>query len=220
MMIIGYSTAAAAAPGALSVVRVEAYSDGDSANTQSRLVVPSGVAAGNTLVAVMRTVINTTAAPPPGWTQVATNTGTGSAQLFVFRKVADGTEGDATLTWTLGASRKSCFVLAEIRGAAGVVEATFAGTLDPPAHAASGGPAETAWLAVSSPLRTDSAADAAPAGYAGFAFAESAANSSSNQDCSIAGACRIGTASAEDPGPFNWSGSLGSGPLSATISVR
>ena len=80
----------------------------------------------------MRTVLNMRVTPLVGWTQVATNTGTSSAQLFVFQTTADGSEGGTMLTWTLGASRKTCFVFAEIGGATGTVETAFATTLDRP----------------------------------------------------------------------------------------
>jgi hypothetical protein len=222
MLVVGYSRAAAPQSG-LAVGNFVAQAD-QSHDTTAQLALPAGISAGSTLVAVLRYGFWSGAAPasvtpPAGWTLVAQNT-SGSG-IYVYRKTAVGTEGGTTVSWTSEA-RVCGFVFAEVSGAKGTVEAAFApASLDPPAHAPTGGVDETVWIAVTSTRRNDNDITAAPAGYGGFAKAETSPNNSSNAAMiTIGGAYRQARAASEAPGPFAWAGASSNGPQACTISVR
>lgn len=219
MLIVGYSRAASAAPPAeLGVGTLIAYAD-DELDATKQFPLPAGIESGSTLVVGISTTLSralTTA--PAGWVLVDSDMTTSG--LHIYAKTADGSEGGTSIDWIFEASVRAVFVFAEIRGTSGAVEATFASaSLDPPSHAPAGGSAETAWIALSSGTRTTNSVDAAPAGYAGFAWAQCHPGSTSNNHVTAGGAYRISTAASEDPGAFAWSGTVGN-PQAATISVR
>lgn len=224
MLIVGYSRAAPApAAGLLGVKNLAAYSDRSNDPT-AQLALPPGIAAGSTLVAVLRYGHWTGAAPPTvtppvGWSLVGQDTS--STGIYVYRKTAAGTEGGTTISWTTD-NRLSAIVFAEVAGATGNVEATFApASNDPPAHTPAGGNADTVWIAVTSVSRNDNDVAAPPPGYSGLVKAETSPDNSSNgAQITMGGAYRQSTAASEDPGAFTWAGISTANPQACTISVR
>jgi hypothetical protein len=215
-------TLAAALP--LGLTQIAAYTSTLSSTTAA-LVIPSGVQAGSLLIAILRpsTFANTAPAsitPPTGWSLVTSHaSGDGT---YVYKKpVADGTEGGTTVNWTLASAMKSVFVFAEIAGAVGTIEATFADVLNPPSHSPAGGSADTIWIALVSCKRNDNAVTGAPTGYSGLVTAESSgANSSNGGEITIGAAHKQATAASDDPGAFTTTGTVTNQPKSGTISVR
>ena len=216
MLIIGYSRVAA--PAGPSLVQLVASADGVN-DGSANLLIPAGIAAGNTLVAAFKVgtfSLRTVASAPSGWTLADSDAG--DMGFYVYRKTADGTEGGTTATWTMSASCNAAFVFAEVSGNRAVSAAFASATLDPPSHAPSAGSAPTIWIAVSGARRGDNEATAAPSGYSGLTGAASG-SSSNNMNVRIAGAYKAATTASEDPGAFTWTGPT-SGPQAATISVR
>jgi hypothetical protein len=223
MILIGYGRPAGAAAG----LRIETFttSTDGSNDASSQLAIPPGIRAGSTLVVALR-IGNSTASPtitgvPAGWSLVGSDNS--DSGFYVYKKTAAGTEGGTTIAWTTSAAGAVAFAFAEIVGAAGDVQATFAGaTLDPPPHSPSGGGADTIWIAVTSCRRNDNNITAPPAGYTAgtplvtwsWAQGRTGAN-----DVTLGAAFRRATAPSEDPGAFAWTGTR-TAPQACTISVR
>jgi hypothetical protein len=220
MLIIGYSRAPAAPRVSLDVRQFIAFSD-QSYNNMASLSVPAGIAAGSTLVAVLRLGFSRVPGTPAGWTLVGANTA--DTGFYVYRKTAVGNEGGTVVNWMLNGSDSSAFVFAEIAGAVGEVEATFAPASNvPPSHAPAAGNRDYAWIAVTTQRRNDNAVTAGPAGYsAPVVTAESSTTNTTNGvHVTIGGAYRAAAAASEDPGAFAWTGTLHTGAQACTVSVR
>jgi hypothetical protein len=220
MLIIGYSRAPAAPRVSLDVRKFIAFSD-RSFNNMASLTLPAGIAAGSTLVAVFRLGFSRIPGAPAGWTLVGSDTA--DTGFYVYRKMAVGNEGGTVVNWMLNGSDSSAFVFAEIAGAVGEVEATFAAASNvPPSHAPSAGNRDYVWIAVTSQRRNDNAVSAGPAGYSTpVVTAESSTSNSTNgTQVTIGGAYRTAAAASENRGAFAWVGTLHTGAQACTVSVR
>jgi hypothetical protein len=210
-----------AAPASLSVVQRDVYSDGTYDGTPS-LVLPSGIAAGNTLVIVCRIGKSTAvdlSTYDASLTLEASDVVSDSSGLYVFSAETDGTEGGTTLGFTTSFSANSAFAVFEIAGTGHQIEATFAASLDPPSITPTGGSAETILIPVVSCRLANNSVDSAPSGYANLQSVQSAPGSTSGNACTLGTADRQATVTSEDPGTFGTT-SITSGIVSATIAVR
>jgi hypothetical protein len=161
---------------------------------------------------------------PTGWSQLAQQTGGGSAsQLTIFEKIADGTEGGTTPTWIASVSTTAIWQVASVVNAHASTASEVATTsgdataADPPSLTPSWGADNTLWSAVAGHAAASAAAfTAAPANYTGFL---NSGASSGGSAVSVATATRQLNATSENPGAFTAGGSNRFW-AAATIAVR
>ena len=195
----------------------------DTFDTTQSIDCPAVITNGNYLIAIICTTNQSTVSVKPSveWNLVSSTTST-SNKIFVYSKLADGTEGGTTLTWTFSGNCIAVIHCYEFLAPAASFGATFAtGTASPPAHTISGGPADCYFIAVATSLANTVTCNTAPTGYSDLVYTESSiTNSASTGQVAMATAWLFkNAATSEDPGDFSWSGTLTT-PAAATISVR
>lgn len=176
------------------------------------ITIPSGVVAGEMLIAAITTSNGSavTFTPPAGWSAV-----TGAAVSSTdsngdaFWKIADGTEGGTTVTTTAsGSSTNSCACCYRISGADGAtapeaISTSGAGTSpNPPSLSPSWGAADTLWIAEFG-KRAAATFGSYPANYT---LGQVTGNISG---CRTAMAARELNTASEDPGAFSIGSAVG-----------
>lgn len=231
MLIIGHSRAvpAATATATPKVKQVASHGSGAKSSTVS-LVLPTGIASGNTLLAFIKlgeSVSVAVTAAPAGWTQVFMNKDAppvGDYGFYVYRKTADGTEGGTTVQWKVSPSAYAVFYVVEVSGGGVVEHAYLYNSFDPPLHTPTGGAARpTVWIAAFGGRRSDNTMTG-PAGWQNFlsnnfANTGNVATSANGEFVRIAGATLESTAAAMDPPAFGIS-PVNSSREVITVSVR
>lgn len=184
-----------------------------SASTTSRdITIPTGVVAGEWLIAFITTSNSTaiTFTPPSGWSAVS---GAASSSTVcngdAFCKVADGTEGGTTVTCTISAAATNsvaCCYRVESADSSTPPEAiATTGTSaapDSPSLSPSWGAADTFWFSVYG-KRATAVFNSYPANYT---LGQLLGNISG---CRTASAGRQLNAATEDPGAYSMSASIG-----------
>jgi hypothetical protein len=189
------------------------------ANTSHTLNLPSGIASGDLLIAMLSGYIGSGTTPvdiswPSGWTEFfEQDASTGSLHLAVagaYRK-ADGTEG-ASITVTTNLSVRAAHNAYRITGAAdpAVQPPEAAGTsdtatgtgIDPPSLTPTGGAKDYLWLAVAGWRRTGVSATTDPTNYSSPIEGNSTGNAGGTKLRSLN---RQLNAASEDPSAFTLS---------------
>lgn len=194
-----------------------------SSSVNRNITIPSGVIAGDLLLAILTTSNGSavTLSPPTGWSNV---TGAASSNANTnqgaFYKISDGTEGGTTVTSTDSSLvTNSVAVCYRITGhdpatppeAANANNASSA-TPDPPNLTPSWGSAANLWIAAFGRRSAACTMDAYASGYTIGQVGGDASN------CKTFAATKVATASSENPGTFTLSNAAQWNAL--TIAVR
>jgi hypothetical protein len=178
--------------------------------TSMPINMPATVNSGDLLIALSSTRNAPTWTKPSGWNDISTiaQAGGGSVgKLSGFYKIADGTEGGTTPTWTASGVTTAAWITIRISGWHGTTppEATTASgdatNANPPSLTPSWGADNTLWLAIASNSATGETTGftAAPTNYLNL---HSNGASSGGSTCNVASSTRSLNASSEDPGTF------------------
>ena len=224
-MMMGGSLISSGTP---SVVRTAA--DGNGKQTNAVLNIPAGVASGNTLVAILKAgeSVGVNLTLPTGWSAVYANNAappSGTYGTWVLRKLADGSEGGTTVTFTFDITAYSTFYLVEVAGNRTVSVGYLYDSYDPPSLAPSGGSVATVWITAAGWRRTDNTMGG-PSGWSNFLVQNpgdtgNVAYDANSETCRIGGATLVSTASSIDPPAFSLaSGSIPSHKEVLTVAVR
>lgn len=171
---------------------------------------PATINAGN-LIVICAGSNDNALTPPVGWATKAT---IGAALYYgkIITKVADGTEGGTSVTWSTSSGKYVGFAVHVLQDAGDIEVAStygYAANPDPPSLTPSWGSADYLWIAVARQWNVDIAGG--PSGYSNYAD-----NYASGRD-NMATAEKSSTASSENPGTF----SSGTGYYwAATIAVK
>lgn len=187
---------------------------------------PSSIASGDLLIALVEIRIGTTWTAPAGWTAISTIAqagGGGVGQLNGWYKIASGTESGTTPTWTTVNATTAQVHVHRITNWHGTTppEATTSsgdGTAaNPPSLTPSWGADDTLWFAIGGHTAASLTPwSAAPSGYSGF---QQNGASAGGGIATLASSYRTNNAPSEDPGAFTVSGSNRYW-TAATIAVR
>lgn len=182
--------------------------------TSMPVSMPSSIASGDLLIALVHVRNAGTWTNASGWTDISTLSQTGGGtvgKLNGFYKIAAGTESGTTPTWTASTGTTGEWQVYRVTGWHGTTPPE-AGTTsgdttaaNPPSLTPSWGADDTLWLAVAGHSAASTTAwSAGPSSYSGFQVNGA---SSGGSAVSIASAYRQLNASSEDPGAFTVSGS-------------
>jgi hypothetical protein len=179
--------------------------------TSMAVNLPSSIASGNLLIAVVEVRNSGTWTPPSGWTEFGAKLGGGSVgELTAFYRIATGTEG-STATWTASTGTTAIWHVLKItswHGTTPPAVATASGdssAANPPSLSPSWVSSDTLWLAIAGHTAVSTSAwSAGPSGYSGFVCSGA---SSGGSAVSIASCYKQANASSENPGTFTVSGS-------------
>lgn len=177
----------------------------DSFDTTPDVTLPATIGAGDLLLLVGAISNSTTITAPSGWSTLS-NTGT----YFAFYKTAVGDEDGTSITFTIGATYNSIWIVYSIQDWDSTPAiGTWTSGIDPPNLTSGFGVVETLWIA----FARDAAYNftAAPSGYSGLINYSIGAV--------VGSAYKQSTASSEDPGVFTESGN-GFTRYSNTIAIK
>lgn len=202
-------------------VNATATSNRTSQGTTHTVTLPSGITAGDLLIAVLAVARPPDGGPtvtlPSGWNMLRNYPG--GFRLVVAARIADGTEG-ASFNFTTSGSVRSAHNTYRISGHRGTPEVAVASgsgtSTNPPNLVPSWGNAANLWLAVSA--REDSGVGSTPANYTNSINSGSMGNTGAGYV--ICGSARRNLkAVSEDPGSF---GSTGNSQvwIGATIAIQ
>lgn len=138
--------------------------------TPRNMSLPAGIQSGELLLLFVTAVDSFTATTPSGWSSLTIGA-TGDARLYLFYKVADGSEGSAvSIAWTGGATATSAFAfrISSYTGTpyGGTVVSDQTGTTstaDPPSLSP-GSSAKYLWIAIAA-CNQDATISGTPTGY-------------------------------------------------------
>ena len=211
-----------------AIASITTTASANSSGASNDLTSTATVNSGDLLIAIIgrRIVSATTWTPPTGWTEIVDvlPPTSNDATLSVAYKIADGTEGGTTITFTSSVTtsiRKGGFVIRITgwhgttppeAGTSGVTVGT--GDPDPPSLTASWGSADNLWIVASSATSQDSAGTA-PTNYTNF----NTAGEAGATKWGINMATRENAVATEDPGVIDWTTNPG-GRVACTIAVR
>lgn len=194
--------------------------------TSMAVNMPSVVNNGDLLIAVVEVRNAGTWTKPSGWNDITTisQLGGGSVgKLNGFYKIADGTEGGGTATWTASTGTTGIWQVLRVTDWHGttppeaLTASGDASSANPPSLTPSWGAEDNLYLVIAGHAAASTAAfTAAPTNYLGF---QNDGASSGGAAVSIASAYRQLAASPEDPGVFTAGGS-NRWWASATIAIR
>lgn len=210
-------------------VEAAATGAGETVSTSSHtLNLPSGIAAGNLLVAVFHVNVDVAASFPADWSFIVNKTDTGAQRVFIYAKIADGTEG-SSITVTTGATAcRGEYRTMRFTGAYGSVSATLipaglAGSYtntnnpDPPSlDPSSWGAEDTLWYAIEAGNDNTKTVVSYPTNYSNGVQHTSSGGTGGQ----LALASRQLNASSEDPGTFTLSSGGGSRTIGFTLAIR
>lgn len=206
-----------------SLIRKFSSTPPDTFDTTKSIDCPAVITNGNYLIAIICTTNQSTVSVKPSveWNLVSSTTST-SNKIFVYSKLADGTEGGTTLTWTFSGNCIATIHCYEFLAPAASFGVDFiTASSSPPLRTITGGPADCYFIAVATSLANTVVCNTAPTGYSDLIYTESSTtDSASGAHVAMATAWLFkNAATSDDPGDFGWSGSLTT-PAAATISVR
>lgn len=181
-----------------------------SAVTSMAVNMPATVNSGDLLIALVEVRNSGTWTKPTNWNDISTisQVGGGSVgKLNGFYKIADGTEGGGTATWTAGTSTTAIWQTIRVTSWHGTTppEATTASgdstNANPPSESPSWGSDDNLWIAVAGNAATGETTGftAAPTNYGSL---QSNGASSGGSSVNVATATRQLTAASDDPGNF------------------
>jgi len=189
--------------------------------TTHTVSLPATVAANDFLVIVASINGTPTITPPSGWTLIKEITGT-NHKYASFKKLAAGTEGGTTVTFTTSASEQSAHIslagdawsenISDIEVSTGAIGSTA--NPDSDSVTASWGSDDNLFIATTATRRGDRTTNSYPANYADNQITSVGAVTSSGSGAILA--TRELAASNDDPGTFGLSGST---PWSAATIV-
>jgi len=187
---------------------------------------PATVNSGDLLIALVEVRNAGTWTKPSGWDDISTlsQTGGGSVgKLNGFYRIADGTEGGSTATWTASVGTTGAWQVIRITDWHGTTppEATTASgdasSANPPSETASWGAEDNLFIAVAGHTASSTSAwSASPSGYSTITL--NGASSGGSAVC-VAHGVKDSASDTDDPGVFTVSGS-NRWWASATIVVR
>lgn len=192
--------------------------------TTPSISLPSGIVAGDIILIFASINTTTTITTPSGFTQLATNIN--SDRLYIWAKVATGSEGTSIST-TATAAVIQGYISYRVSNTFGsvsstgiavstVVTASGVTTIDPPSLTPSWGSANNLWIAVCNQDGGDRDVSAYPTNYTLGQL--QSGNTGPGASTDVAACARILTASTEDPGVFTFiRNSIGS---AYTLAVR
>ena len=173
-----------------------------SATTSHTVNLPSGIAAGELLLIIMRTGgTNINFSVPSGWSQCPWVELDANGTSSAFFKTASGSEG-STVSITTSGSCKSSAIAIRVSSWSGLEDAGMINTStsnNPPNLAPTWGSAKTLWIACVT-QRSDGNFAVAPTNYTGMIQATAGDPASTGSRCAFA--FRKLEASSEDPGSF------------------
>lgn len=180
--------------------------------TAMPVAMPSTVISGNLLLAFAELQNSGTWTVPSGWNQFTGQVGGGSTgQLTAFWKIADGTEGGTSPTFTSSSASTASWQVRRVTGWHGSASPEMVSTngdnsnADPSSITPSWGSANNIYIAVAGHASLSAAAfTAGPSGYSDFT---NSGQSTGGSSTSTASAYKIATSSSEDPGAFTAGGS-------------
>lgn len=183
--------------------------------TSMPVLMPVTVNSGDLLIVTVEVRNAGTWTKPTGWTDISTLSQTGGGggvgKLNGFYKIADGSEGATTPTWTASISTTAIWQVIRVTSWHGttppeaLTSSGDASNADPPNLTPSWGADDTLWLAIAGHTAGSSAAfTAAPTNYTAF---QNDGTSTGGSAVSLASATRNLNASSEDPGTFTAGGS-------------
>lgn len=198
----------------------------DTSVTSMAVNMPATVTSGDLLIALVEVRNAGTWTKPTGWSDISTvsQAGGGSVgKLNGFYKIADGTEGGGTATWTASTGTSAIWQVIRVtswHGTTAPEGATASGdatNANPPSLTPSWGAADDLWIAVAANAATGETTGftAAPTNYTGL---QSNGASTGGATCNVATATRQLNATSEDPGTFTPSSNRFW--AAATIAVR
>lgn len=172
--------------------------------------IPSPCNAGDLIVLLVAIPNTTNISTPTGFSQVYQATVLSGHRFAVFKKVADGSEGGTTVSFTGGSTRShNCvFVLSDCAGDVEVVTSTAISVANPPSINPTWS-TESMYIAFCSDGAGGVNPSAAPSGYSGYSELEHAA-----MDSAVAYKTGSGV---EDPGNFS---SSSASHMAATIAIK
>lgn len=179
--------------------------------TSMPVMMPATVNSGDLLLSFVEVRNAGTWTKPSNWNDISTVSQAGGGtvgKLNGFYKIADGTEGGATATWTASTGTTAEWHTIRVTGWHGTTppEGTTASgdatNANPPNLAPSWGADDSLWVVIAgnSASGTTNTFSAAPTNYTGF---QNNGTSSGGSTCDIASATRQLNASSEDPGTFS-----------------
>lgn len=178
-------------------------------STSHTVPVPTGISAGERMVAVAVMDGTPTVNDPSGWTRLATQQNTVVGLQMVVWEIRTATGSETNETWTTLSAEESYTVTYRISGHASGSAANVntisggsdVGAPDCPASTPSWGSAETLWIAVAG-VDTPISLSAQPSGYTDVLRDDTGGSGG----VTIGAAYKISTASSENPGAFTGSG--------------
>ena len=191
---------------------------------------PSSIASGDLLIALVEVRIGTTWTPASGWNSISTLSqagGGGVGKLDGWYKIASGTESGTTPTFTTVNATTAQFHVHRITGWHGTSppEATTSSgdvsAANPPSLTPSWGADDTLWLAIGGhTAQSLTPWTAAPSGYSGFQMNGASAGGGI---AALASSYKQNNSASEDPGAFTLNTPSSSNNrywAAATIAVR
>lgn len=187
---------------AFPVVATSSFSAEVTNTTSHDVIIPTGTASGDRLVAVIAIDGNvTTSGFPSGWSQLATVNSGGGSSHEIWEKIADGGESD--FQYTTSGSETTCNKCLRITGAhaSTASETTITSATstnpDPPSLTPSWGAEDTLWIA-SYAIDGTNTATGYPTNYNDNQDTQASGDSS----CSFGVATRELNATSDNPGTF------------------
>lgn len=188
--------------------------------TTHSVALPPVVNQYSTLVLVLFTGTITT--PPANFNLVGSDL-TGSTKMYVYKKVADGSEAGTLVSYVAASAASVDFAYCVTLQNWQVAAVFNSSSSDPPSSGTLASD-QHLYIAASSYRRNDNAAvltgsALATQGYSNFLYDESSGtNSTSSSSISAAAAHRVvASDTGEDPDTFSWSGNLTVSPQSVTV---
>lgn len=198
-----FVTGGGGSPDGYPVLEGSATTSITSATTSHTVNLPSGIAAGELLLIIIRTGgTNINFSVPSGWSQCPWVELDANGTTSAFFKTASGSEG-STVSITTSGSRKSSAIAIRVSSWLALEDAGMANTTtsnNPPNLAPTWGSAKTLWIACVT-QRGDGVFGAAPSNYTGMIQATAGDATTAGSRCAFA--FRKLEASSEDPGRFN-----------------
>lgn len=190
---------------AFPVDAAQATTNGSTATTNKACTLPTGIAAGNRLILVLRSAGADTHSLPTGWNWLAQNSTADASDdtTSTLYRVADGGEG-TTVTVNGTASLKFAAACWRITGAGtpqtSVGATGTSGSPDPPSFSPTGGAQDYLWLWVGGWEGEQTSPPASnPTNYLNPVGANSGVGGAIPTNCRVAGASRQLNAATEDP---------------------
>jgi len=207
-LVLSFSLLTAVPALAAPVVAVVTETVFDTDTTEHNVDMPATVNAGDLLIVLFTNDGSAIVTTPAGWTQLASNANGAAVRLSVYYKIAEGTEGGATVNFVTSAAEQAAAQVYRITDWHGTTlpeistAATGTSTRPNPASLELTGwdVADTLWIAVAGQDRGD---QGEPTAYpASYTDGISTLSSNGTGSCRTHSARRVLNAASENPGAF------------------